>query len=660
MVFLLVLGLSILPLLWFGRNWSVPSDGSMYLLLGWNLISGEGYTLLGDLYTVRGPVFPGFLGGLMLLVGRDLETLAWVVRLLALANPVLMYFLVKRIAGPIAGLLAAAMVAFFSHTATFEEAFTIDAVQLTVYLLAVLMLLVGVQRDSAGLSLLSGLLLGTVILTKETSLTVLPLALFAALLLGWSFRRVLLHYAGVAAICLPWWVWVWAVSGEVYPLGNSQQARLVIPIIVALAVIALFVVGLYRYGIATRLLANERWRRGIGWFVVLAPVTAFSVLLLSTVSSESMIDQPTFEYIVGELGSDIRLWYLLPFAGIYIIWETVRGNRLWGVYLVLLVLQVPVLLIVLGEQWGARQWLIAQTLLLGALAGLTVKVFGASIRKERHGFHRALGFGAAAVLVVFLVQAAVSQVRYLFDDVYVKDDGGNIFHVANSQANEINPSVRDMYGWIAENIPEGEKIVTTRNYASQLAFLDGMQHGWSVLQMDGCDGAGRLAAARCRPSKKIAQAPPQPAVWFEMDDDCNGTALSLTSLMRQMERSGAKYLLMTQEKNIKDPINLAWAPYLKSSGAFETVYSSYLPDAPTTEQSYGLVLLKRTGREPTTPAPALMRTNTVEHLIRCEKADWGERYAERIRKAFPNGIEVVGGQSQVESTQRAIGEIYGT
>src|SRR5215213_1398030 len=189
-VFPLVVGLSILPLLWFERNWSVGIDASRYLLLGWNLISGEGFTIFGDYWTVRGPVYPGLLGSLMLLFGRDVESLAWAVRLLALANPVLMYFLIRRIAGRIAGLLAAVMVTFFSYTATYHEAFNIDPVQLSIYLLTVLVLLVGAQKDSAGLLLLSGLLLGTAILTKQTALAALPLALFAALLLGCSFRRV--------------------------------------------------------------------------------------------------------------------------------------------------------------------------------------------------------------------------------------------------------------------------------------------------------------------------------------------------------------------------------------------------------------------------------------------------------------------------------------
>src|SRR5215213_1792540 len=242
-VFPLVLALSILPLLWFGRNWIAETDGSRYLLLGWNLISSEGYTLLGDAYTLRGPGFPGLLGGLMLLFGRDVESLAWTARLLTLANPVLIYFLIKRIAGPMAGLLAAAMVTLFGYTATFIEAFNIDAVQLTLYLLVALGLLIGAQKDRAVLWLLSGLLLGTAILTKSTALVALPLALFAALLFGWSLRGMVLHYIGVAAVCLPWWVWVWAVSGR-YVYLNRFSSKVIIPVVVAaLVMAALFAAG---------------------------------------------------------------------------------------------------------------------------------------------------------------------------------------------------------------------------------------------------------------------------------------------------------------------------------------------------------------------------------------------------------------------------------
>src|SRR5215211_2883940 len=488
-VFPLVLALSILPLLWFGRNWIAETDGSRSLLLGWNLISGEGYTLLGDAYTSRGPGFPGLLGGLMLLFGRDVESLAWTARLLTLANPVLMYFLIKRIAGPMAGLLGAAIVTLFGYTATFIEAFNIDAVQLTLYLLVALVLLIGAQKDSVVLWLLSGLLLGTAILTKETTLVVLPLALFAALLFGCSFRGVLLHYTGLVAVCLPWWVWVWAASKHVYLINRFPSTLVIVAIVAALALTALFVSASYwRTGLVARLLANEQWRQGIGWFVVLAPTAVLLVLIVgsSYLATGDTKTNTTLGYIVEQLGGDIPLWYLLPFAGVYILWETVRGNRLWGFYLALLVLHVPVLLVVLQNQWATRQWLIPEALLYGALAGLVVKVLKTLSREGRQNLYRSLAFGAAAVLIIGLVQATIVQVRLLSDDKYLSDIYGNSLHARDHDNNDLNSSVRDMHNWIAENIPEGEKIVATQHYASQLAFLDGMQHGWTLLQVDGC------------------------------------------------------------------------------------------------------------------------------------------------------------------------------
>jgi hypothetical protein len=145
-----------------------------------------------------------------------------------------------------------------------------------------------------------------------------------------------------------------------------------------------------------------------------------------------------------------------------------------------------------------------------------------------------------------------------------------------------------------------------------------------------------------------------------MNKACNGQALSIPALTQQMERSGSAYLLTTQEKRTY-PFNLAWAPYLESSGAFEVVHSSYLPGAPTAERPYGLVLLKWTGgsSEPASTQPTLMSAPTVDYLIECERAARGEQYAQSIKSAFPGGIKVIeDNQRDVEQTRRALGEIY--
>jgi 4-amino-4-deoxy-L-arabinose transferase-like glycosyltransferase len=181
----------------------------------WTVIGNDAprYLLAGS-HINHGPGFPALVGPLILLFGRDTEEVAWAVRLIALLNPLLAYSLVKRISSPAAGLIAAALVTLFGYNV--ETTLNIDAPLLMLYLLALLALLAAIQRDSSLLALLSGVLLGVSILTKETALANLPLALLAVLVLGWDLRGSLRHYPGVALVCLPRWTWAWSASGEAY------------------------------------------------------------------------------------------------------------------------------------------------------------------------------------------------------------------------------------------------------------------------------------------------------------------------------------------------------------------------------------------------------------------------------------------------------------
>ncbi len=119
------------------------------------------------------------------------------------------------------------------------------------------------------------------ILTKETSVTSIPLASLVALLLGWNLRGVVWHYLGVALACVPWWAWVWAVSGKVYLLGRlSPQLAALIGMA---ALVALGLGGLLYYsGLAHRLFSDEGRRRPVAWALTVAWVVLLSVLLLTT------------------------------------------------------------------------------------------------------------------------------------------------------------------------------------------------------------------------------------------------------------------------------------------------------------------------------------------------------------------------------------------
>ena len=164
---------------------------------------------------------------------------------MALLNPLLTYFLVKRISSPLAGLIAAALLTLFVKM---NLALNIDTVLLTFYLLALLTLLAAIKRSSSALALLSGGLLGISILTKETAVVNVPLALLAVLLLDWDLREALWHYLGVILTSLPWWIWVYSASGELY-LIDRMPFSLQVPFLVA--TVTLLVAGTLAYTTGT-------------------------------------------------------------------------------------------------------------------------------------------------------------------------------------------------------------------------------------------------------------------------------------------------------------------------------------------------------------------------------------------------------------------------
>lgn len=627
---LLVLVVSVPTFIWFARTWVVTPDGSWYLLQGWNIVSGRGQVDEdGEPVVYRGPVLAGVIGLFMLVFGRDVDAVAWAVRVLALANPLLMYFLVRRVSGwPVAGLIAAALVALFGYHARLSQAFNIDAPMLTVYLLAFLTLLGAVRRDSALLALLSGLLLGASILTKETAFVGLPIGLFAALLLGWNLRGFLLHYAGVLVVCLPWWIRIWRITGEVYLVGRMPTG-LVYPIVAAPIVLALAAILLYRSGVLARLLSRPRRRRSIVWFLVAAWVVSFSVLLFAKSSTLGIAGNVSLRtYVTGELLPVTALLPAFPIALAYLIYKAVRGEGLWEIYLILLLLHVPPSLLAFVEAWNQRQYIIPQALLLGAFAALVVEA-GAMAARGR-GTRRWVGGSVAALLTVFVLASAASEVQAM-----VRDPGPS----AKRPSDENGEAVREMGTWMAENVPEGETILTTHLYRRQLAFRDDARHTLIDFRVDCERGWKSVRAARCKPGEDVAQTLAQPTVWFLMGRNCDqAAALSVPDMLRQMEEANSEYLMITNGPPHVEP--WGWAPGLVESGAFEVAHSSPLVDSdPRTGEGSGLFLLKRTGREPA-PVSARMDAKTVLQLIKCHKADHGPRYKEEIRADFPTGIRL--------------------
>jgi 4-amino-4-deoxy-L-arabinose transferase-like glycosyltransferase len=622
----LVAILSVPPLSWFGHHpWTVIGyDAPRYLLSGSELVSGGGLDSLAGTSNFNGghgPVFPALIGFLVLIFGRDTETLVWAVRLMALLNPLLAYFLTKRLSGSLGGLLAAALITLFGFDVKSTFMLNIDAVLLIFYLLALLTLIAAIKRvNSYALALLSGLLLGICVLTKETAFANLPLALLAVLLLDWDLRKALWHYLAIALVCLPWWIWRWSSTGEVY-LIDRLPSWLQLPISVASVLLLSLAVGAYTSGLVDRFLAEERRRRWVGRFVAVTWTISLSVLLLATagpaltgVSLESLR-----LYLAGLLApTSVVVPVLLVIAG-YVAWKQVQQGGLWTLFALALLFQIPVCLLVVVEQWSPRQYLVLQALLFCALAALVAEAGEAAWRGRGYAA-RLIGGMVAAPLVILLLAASVGRVQALLSENPVE---------GLSEPHAVSPQATRMVDWMAENVPEGERILVNVAQGNYLAYLDGGRHEWTFLRLDQdiCESRPNLKTS-CDPAENSISRIPNDAIWIQMKGECRVISLSMTDLLEQVPRTGSSYVMITG--NAKYPGILQLSSLLQESGAFQVVRAEGRSSA------QGVVLLKRTGRA-SDAVPTLMNKDTVIDLKRCEQAK-GRGYSNWLRSTFPSGV----------------------
>jgi 4-amino-4-deoxy-L-arabinose transferase-like glycosyltransferase len=478
--------LSVPPLMWFGHHWTViGNDAARYLLAGSELVSGQGLENLNgasEFNGAHGPGFPALIGSLILLCGSDTEDLVWAVRLMVLVNPLLAYFLVKRLSSPAAGLIAAVLVTLLGYDVKTPDALNIDTPLLTFYLLTLLALLAAIKRDSFLLALLSGLLLGVSILTKETAFASLPLALLAALLLDWDLRRALWHYLGVVLVCLPWWVWAWSASGKVF-LVNRLPVPFQVPVLMATVIFLGVAAAAYATGTVARFLADERRRRWTGWFVALVWTVSLSGLLLATATPA--LAKLSFEalrlYLAYLLAPSIVVVPVLILLGGYVLWKALRRDGPWRLLALALLFQVPICLLVVVEGWAPRQFLVPQTLLFCALAALVVEVGEVALRGRGYSGRRLVGAVVGASLVILLLASSVERVLALLPENPTS---------GLSERHRVAPQATEMIDWMTENVPEGEHILVVTEpainaaQANYLMFLDDRRHEWTQLQLD--------------------------------------------------------------------------------------------------------------------------------------------------------------------------------
>ena len=640
----LVVVLGVPGLIFFGQNWTVVDvgDSARYLQAGSQFISGQSFSGLSRLSEYNGghgPSLPVLIGFLILFLGHDPESLAWATRLMALLIPLLAYLLVKRISGPVAGLVAAALVSLFGYTADSVIAISIDPLMLIFYLLSLVSLMAAMANNRPSPALLSGAFLALSILTKETSISSVPLALVAVLLLDWDLRLALWHYLGLVLVSLPWWIWALFATGEVY-LMDRLPDELQIPALIFAALFVILAAAAYATGMVDRFLADGRRRRWTGWFVAAAWTVLLSGMLLATAPRAlSILSFVTLRsYLANLLEPAVVLVPMLLVVIGYVAWKALRLNGPWGLLALAMLFQLPVCLLVTVLQWAPRQFIILQTLLLCALAALLVETgtVAFSALRERDYSPRLLGAVLAVPLAVLLLVGSVQKVQAM---LYPDLEGGL------SGGQTASPEI-EMNDWTRENLPEGKPIlivsepsinqtalrVARTNY---LMFLDGGRHELTLLQLDQplCSTSPNTPVDCNWEKNSISRIPPD-AIWVETLSTCYVLSLSMSNLLEQMHQSDSDYLMISGTHVFPGILQLP--QILQRSGAFEL---AHLEPAQWYSSRRGVVLLKRTGQEPKI-LPTQMTTESLMSIRRCEQAQ-GPGSEERIQSTFPNGIVTV-------------------
>lgn len=183
----------------------VSKDSQSYFLPAWDLIHGGDF----QLGLRRTPGYPLFLAAEQLLLGPDLQAIAFAQHLLGVLTAVMAYFLGAAAFGRAAGLVGGMLVALSAPMIVYEHYLLSEAL-FTAFLTGALLLLVtAVRQPTHRTAFLAGLGLGLAALVRPVAQVLAPWLMLGLAMARWGRWRdasvlVLLALVGLAAALLPW------------------------------------------------------------------------------------------------------------------------------------------------------------------------------------------------------------------------------------------------------------------------------------------------------------------------------------------------------------------------------------------------------------------------------------------------------------------------
>ena len=215
------------PLLALAPFFTTDSRCCYYHYAANQLLAGQPFN--SDLHYPPG--YAVFLAGVLRVADLDTAAVVFVQHLLGLASSLLVYFLGRRLFGPLVGLAAALLTVLDGELALYEHAVMTEALFTILLVGAIGLLVLGVARypwqSAAGF----GLSLGLATLVRPVSLP-LPLVLLlvpAAISFSKRLRLTGIAVAGTAVLLLPVMLWNARTYGQ-FGLTASFQRSMLNPI----------------------------------------------------------------------------------------------------------------------------------------------------------------------------------------------------------------------------------------------------------------------------------------------------------------------------------------------------------------------------------------------------------------------------------------------
>jgi len=463
----------LLPLIIAGLSWAKPfvnmqEDGWYYLASAVNIANGKGY-VDADLtpLTVRGPMMPLLMAASIRLGGSlTPEQAVLPVILVNYLGIVALALIGEKFIGKWVGVFAAAVTLAipYLHDYLFSRLMT-DGFQSSWILIGFLLLLQGAVTGRRRYWVATGFVWGIAFLAKESAILWLPLSFFIGLLNSDRvlprdyLRNHLYFYLTFGITVLPWWVFLYLTTGQIYMAGRfADQLKQITPLLVKygwiflLLAISFLIAAWYWFQRIRKtqkflLAAIQGWlferKAWLGWTAVFLYVVA----TISPVNPTTVVNYIQFN--VGEM---------FPYVPAFLAWIVfaiyqLRTRRLPGQFILITGLTHFPMFLILAKYGNAIRnlipWMLFSILIFSIVVYLLLKAL------IEPAYPR-LFQGSMLMLIGVVYGIGVFQA---YTTVIGRDPSQQYRALAMDAAN-----------WLMKNVKEGEPVLATY-YARREIFV---------------------------------------------------------------------------------------------------------------------------------------------------------------------------------------------